>query len=180
MLQPYRPVLLSAVFGGLMYSFIKDFVLSSSCDACGDPKMNITKYQAKKRFATTFTIAILLSFSPEILQVINRNSDVFMAPLHRFGPDSHAALDGAKSCHLTPSDPMTTIVIQVEGLHCQACVNNAINALLALNPCAKIDLLVSGEGTIRVHADDAHALTDRVIEETIASATFKAHVLRRD
>ncbi|KAL5475889.1 hypothetical protein EMCRGX_G025766 [Ephydatia muelleri] len=179
-LQPYRPVLLSVVFGGLIYSFVKDFVLSPSCDVCSNPKAQITKYQAKKRFATTFTIAILLSFSPEILRVINRNPDVFIAPLHRLGPDRYAAVDGAKSCHLTSSDPKTTIVIRVEGMHCQACVNNAINALLALNPCAKVDLLVSGEGTIVVHADDAHVLTDRAIEEAVAFATFKAHVLRRE
>ena len=186
MLQPYRPIILSLVFGGLTYSFIKDFLLASSSDICnkksnGGENRVPCDYQKlkKKRFAITATIAILLSFSPEILWAINSSPSVLLAPLHRLHLHGHPAVS-FKSCHLTAGDPKTIIFILVEGMHCEACVNNAINALLALNSCAKIDLVMSGEGSIALHADDAHALTDRLIEEAIARATFKAHVLRRE
>ncbi|KAL6063341.1 Mercuric transport protein MerT [Balamuthia mandrillaris] len=201
-LEPYRPVLFWLAMGGLGAGFIFDILLpccglssSSSCSAkASSPKTTAaTKCEATgnkrapafRRFFLMATLVLLLSYSPELLDALHRHPTSPLAPLLR-----HTSLAWTsattKTCSdarmLDESEPKTRIFIEVEGMHCSACVAKARSVLHDLNLCARVLLDRAGSGNITVHAEDAEEVfsDERIVSAFERGTHFHVKVLRRE
>jgi copper chaperone CopZ len=185
-LGPYRWFFLLFALGGLGYSFYTDVLAPCQPEAKKKGKggracVEEVKRAKKIRFAITAAIVLLLSFSPELLAAVNARPDLLLAPIQRhvFASTDSNADSTNQACSYQQGT--TRIFVHVDGLHCAACENRAINALLRLDRCARVNLAYgTGQGDITVPTHHAAALTDQRIEQAIADVAFTARVLRRE
>jgi len=132
-------------------------------------------------FSITAAIVILLAYSPEMLDYMMQTNPT---PLHTSFYYWLLAQPIAKTCDATlmkdPNEPKTRILVNIEGMHCKACVAKARSALHSIYECAHVFLDQLGPGNITIHADEAMLFTDECIIAAINEAKFKAVILRRE